>query len=421
MSTPFYDLASLVVVPSGYKASKVYAQKPLTTDGQLTFSRASTATRVNSAGLIETVSSNVPRLDYQGSTCPKLLLEPQRTNAQTYSEDFSQGKYTKTDCTISTNVAATLDPAGTNVADKLVEAVTTGGQHYIYFSAQTGANQETQISIFAKAAGRTQFLIWESAITNAQARFNLSNGTISDSSSGNAANLVTTTPTITSYGNGWYRCTLNFKTASGSGTIRVQLYNGSTSYNGNGTDGIYIYGLQEEVNTAYATSYIPTTTAAVTRLADACYKVGIGSLLSASEYTIFWEGTHIPTGQYNSFVTLSQTVNSNNSARFYRNNTNNEIRVALFNSANGLSLDLGSGVTTQTAKCAVRVKAGSYALYVNGALVNSNTSALAPASNLDEVNLQYFNASQSFDQKTGQVLVFKTGLTNAQLAELTAL
>jgi hypothetical protein len=65
MSTPFYDLASLVVVPSGYKASKVYAQKPLTTDGQLTFSRASTATRVNASGLIET--SNVPRLDYLGS------------------------------------------------------------------------------------------------------------------------------------------------------------------------------------------------------------------------------------------------------------------------------------------------------------------------------------------------------------------
>jgi hypothetical protein len=63
----FYDLASLVLVPSGYKASKVYAQKPLTTDGQLTFSRASTATRVNASGLIETVASNVPRLDYQGS------------------------------------------------------------------------------------------------------------------------------------------------------------------------------------------------------------------------------------------------------------------------------------------------------------------------------------------------------------------
>jgi hypothetical protein len=53
MSTPFYDLASLVVVPSGVKAQKVYAQKPMTTDGQLTFSRASTATRVNASGLIE--------------------------------------------------------------------------------------------------------------------------------------------------------------------------------------------------------------------------------------------------------------------------------------------------------------------------------------------------------------------------------
>jgi hypothetical protein len=42
----FYDLASLVVVPSGYKSGKVYAQKPLTTDGQLAFTRASTATRV---------------------------------------------------------------------------------------------------------------------------------------------------------------------------------------------------------------------------------------------------------------------------------------------------------------------------------------------------------------------------------------
>jgi hypothetical protein len=76
----FYDLASLVLVPSGYKAEKVYAQKPLTADGQLTFSRASTATRVNASGLVETVSSNVPRLDYTNSTCPKLLLEPQRTN-----------------------------------------------------------------------------------------------------------------------------------------------------------------------------------------------------------------------------------------------------------------------------------------------------------------------------------------------------
>ena len=58
----FYDQASLVMVPSGYKAGKVYSQKPLSTDGELTFSRASTATRINASGLIESVASDVPRL-----------------------------------------------------------------------------------------------------------------------------------------------------------------------------------------------------------------------------------------------------------------------------------------------------------------------------------------------------------------------
>jgi len=182
----------------------------------------------------------------------------------------------------------------------------------------------------------------------------------------------------------------------------------------------YIWGAQLEAG-AYATSYIPTLGTSVTRVADAASKTGISSLLSASEYTLFWEGTHIPTSQYNSFMTVYNAANNNLSARFYRNNTNNEVRAAIFNPSTGLSLDLGSGITTQTAKCALRVKSGSYALYVNGTLAASSTSSLAPASTLDSVTLQYFDDTQSFDQKTAQVLFFKTGLTNAQLAELTTL
>jgi hypothetical protein len=59
MSTPFYDLASLVLVPSGTKAQKIYAQKPLTTDGQLAFTRSTTASRVAPTGLIEKVRTNL--------------------------------------------------------------------------------------------------------------------------------------------------------------------------------------------------------------------------------------------------------------------------------------------------------------------------------------------------------------------------
>lgn len=77
----YYDDASLVLIPSGVKAAKVYSQKPTNGTGDLTFSRASTATRTNASGVIVSVASNVPRLDYSGgATCPRLLLEPQRTN-----------------------------------------------------------------------------------------------------------------------------------------------------------------------------------------------------------------------------------------------------------------------------------------------------------------------------------------------------
>ena len=81
----YYDDASLVLIPSGVKASKVYSQKPTDGTGDLTFSRASTATRTNASGALETVASNVPRLDYMTAsgtlaTCPMLEVEGQRTN-----------------------------------------------------------------------------------------------------------------------------------------------------------------------------------------------------------------------------------------------------------------------------------------------------------------------------------------------------
>jgi len=81
----YYDDASLVLIPSGVKAAKVYSQKPTNGTGDFTFARASTATRTNASGAIESVASNVPRLDYMTAagtlaTCPMLEVEGQRTN-----------------------------------------------------------------------------------------------------------------------------------------------------------------------------------------------------------------------------------------------------------------------------------------------------------------------------------------------------
>jgi hypothetical protein len=72
--------ASFLITPNGYKASKLYAAIPTNGDGDMTFTRATTATRVDENDLISSVASNVPRIDYTGGGCPSILLEPQRTN-----------------------------------------------------------------------------------------------------------------------------------------------------------------------------------------------------------------------------------------------------------------------------------------------------------------------------------------------------
>jgi hypothetical protein len=72
--------ASFLVTPNGYKASKLYAAIPTNGNGDMTFTRATTATRVDEKDLISSVASNVPRIDYTGGGCPSILLEPQRDN-----------------------------------------------------------------------------------------------------------------------------------------------------------------------------------------------------------------------------------------------------------------------------------------------------------------------------------------------------
>jgi hypothetical protein len=99
----FFADASLVMIPEGYGTGVVYGQRPLTSDSQLTFTRASTATRVGPDGAIAVVGSNVPRIDYTGGGCGKLLLEPQRTNLVTFSEQMDNAAWNKSNASVTAN------------------------------------------------------------------------------------------------------------------------------------------------------------------------------------------------------------------------------------------------------------------------------------------------------------------------------
>jgi hypothetical protein len=281
--------ASLLLVPSGYKSGKVYSQIPTNGNGDLTFTRASTAVRTNSTGLLESMGSGVPRLSYMYGSCPALLLEPQRTNLALRSEEFDNASWTKTRSTITANT--TTSPNNTTTADKLVEDINFGSHDCQQSVAMTTGLSYT-FSTYAKISeNRYMILRYFSGgafTTNSIVQFDLLNGTAT-----NSVTFPASAFSITNVGNGWYRCTITqttSSTANGNCGIQMSKDGITSSYQGNGIDGIFLWGAQIEVG-AYPTTYIPTTTATVTRIADAFSRNNIytNGLITSSGGTWFVE------------------------------------------------------------------------------------------------------------------------------------
>lgn len=236
-----------------------------------TFTRASVGYCVNSAGLLVPAAINEPRLDYNPATlaCRGLLIEPQSTNLCPRSEEFSDASWSKFNATVSAN--AGVSPDGATTAD-LVYPSSTGtltGQCYRSIAAGISSGNSVTVSCFVKAAGKTFAYI--SPIQNSlspAAYFNLSTGAVTNVSGGVTASME-------QFPNGWWRIVATSTAAAGpyyavAGSTDAA---GSGTNTASGTNGILTFGMDVEVG-ASATSYIPTTNAAVPRSADVCSITG---------------------------------------------------------------------------------------------------------------------------------------------------
>jgi hypothetical protein len=358
--------------------------------------------------------SGLPRLDYLNSTCPRLLLEPQRTNLATWSEQANA--YTKANATIGSNVVAS--PDGYTNADSLIEDTTNGAHAFFNFGLTTFSAQSYTASVFAKKGSRDWFALQMYWNTNVLAYFNLNTGVVGTVTAG-------ATATITPYGNGWYRCTITATAEANAGGIAIYAANGNNSISYAGTNGLtagYFYGWQLEAG-AYATSYIPTLGASVTRVADAASKTGISSLIGQTEGTLFADFVY--SGKFGSASNSSMPISiddasGNNEAYIFINGTNN-VASGQFVVGGGFTCNIsGLALTVGTRyKIAFAYKQNDFALYINGALQGVDTSGnIAALPNLRIGN--YFGLNYIQDT-VNQALLFKTRLTNAQLAELTTL
>ena len=392
--------ASLVMIPEGYGTGVVYGQRPLTSDSQLTFTRASDATRVGPDGAIAVVGSNVPRLDYLGSSCPRLLLEPQRSNLVLFSEQMNVW----TNGTASVTANATTSPDGYQNADSI--------------------NNTADVSTFVGASNVAHtFSLFVKQGTSATASIDMSDGATGDvittftfatkTFSGTSAGGSWTSPSTAyqDYGNGWYRISLTATKGAGS-EIGYKII-------ASGTGTTFVWGAQLEQG--YASSYINTLGAAVTRGQDQAEKASISSLIGATEGTMFVDILFTGAADNNPAYIQTWASQTERLGLFY-SNSGNLIRPYLVSSGE-TDFSLGFTPTAGTRyKMAFCYKANDYAFFVNGSQVTIDAKAAVPTAGtklfvgcLDsaaQANRQFSNINQA--------LLFTSRLSNADLAALTA-
>ena len=316
---------------------------------------------------------NIPRLDYSNGSCPSLLVEPQSTNLYLYSEQLNLWS-TVGSPTITANDA--ISPDGTTNADR-VQFSASGN---LVYNSGTGSAGTNVLTVYAKAKTGT-----------AQKFRFFANGATTVSSDFTATNQ-------------WQR----FEFVYTYSALTAGLQGAST-----GASDVLFWGFQHEVSN-YATSYIPTTTAAVTRNADEIYKTGISSLIGQTEGTIFID--------FDIDNILSQTINpvifSTSGLNYIRLFTTGEINYV---ESNSVSVASSVGIINNGQnKIAVNYKNNDFSIYANGVLVGSNNSGAVVAKS--QIGL-YYLASTIYNPSLfyNLVTLFPTKLTGAECISLTTL
>lgn len=406
--------ASLLLTPNANATSKLYSIIPSNGNGDFTGTRATTATRVNSSGLIETTAINMIRRDYSLGGCPNILLEPQRTNLILQSSSFDNASWGKLQSIVTAN--STTSPSGVVDADTLAGDGTTAF-HGIAQSISVTNGLTYTLSVYAKKNTNNFIQIYaNNAVfgSTAFANFDLNNGAVGSVGSG-------ATASIQNAGNGWYRCivTMTAIATITANAFRLDVVTSATSTRietNTLSTSVFLWGAQIEAG-AYATSYIPTTTASVTRNADSITRNNIftNGLITAAGGTWFVE-------LRNNVPLIKDAI-----ARFGVGDTS---------ALNSNSLVISNLLTTSSRFILYKVIAGNYfsifttnanttklAVKWNGltADVFANGIKVVTATAFTTTNMEFLGTfSADVPKFINEMALFPTPLTDAQCLALTA-
>jgi hypothetical protein len=356
-----------------------------TLDPLLTFTRASTATYFDSSGVMQTAAVNAPRFDYDPMThaVRGLLIEEARTNSVAPSVPSVGNWIFGGPMTLGGSVTA---PDGTtSTTSQVVSSDTTNSIRQLTYNPSIAVSPTTTYTItaFLKSSPINCHLQVNAGGAAAVVYVDLTNGTAlvgADLVPGIVNPVVAVTPLM----NGWYRLRYTFTTPSAGTTANVYLgpcitvssSGDNRSYVGVVGQGIYVWGVQFETG-AFATSYIPTTAAAVTRAADRCQMPTVAWFTNTLAFSVAADAMVPNVGA----ATLVQLDDGSSSNRALLASAVTTGAIQYFES-NGVTTANSVGAGTPPLgvpfKTALATTAGRHSYVLNGSTVFSSGNAAAP-------------------------------------------
>ena len=354
------------------------------------YTATTTQAITNYIPVLLTAQSGVPRFDHNPTTDESLglLIEESRTNLLTYSEQINLWSSAGGSITANTQVA----PDGTQTAETL-----TGLR---YLSPVVASSTYTFSCYAKKVDGNNTFSLRVDTPSSYASVFNLEAGTVSTNGTGMSGS-------ITNVGNGWYRCSTTF-TYAVTNAVLISSNSGSNS--------TYVWGAQLEAG-AFATSYIKTEAATVTRAADAASMTGtnFSSWFSNAEGTMYVDVVS-PQDAALYVVSISDGTNNNRIELFNWSSRQGQI---VTDNVDQALFDNGTIQANFASKIAIAYATNNSALSLNAGAASADTSCLMPVVNRIFIGGSALGGVAS-SRTIKKLAYYPMRVTNAQLQALTS-
>jgi hypothetical protein len=401
--------------PSIIVLDNISAKEYLSAD--FSFNRSSTSSRTNRLGLIETAAINIPTLNYPIlGNAPELLLEPQRTNLVRDSSNLKSGNWTKVQSGVTVVDSSVLSPNNVDFSE-ILNVNASSGNIFIRQEVYGSTTLNTSSSVFVKKLNTRYFAIRNAGPGGPHDVFDFDTETFINRSGGILS--------FQSFANGWYRVN-SIKTSTDT-NVFLSFFPAANDSGLESTTvavnvSVYIWGAQAEIG-FNVTSFIPTTTSAVTRvspnniiLSDLITK----GIASGNQGTIFLK-LGLVSNDPASAILLNLSINSTafTSDRFQilTQNGNSRIRatvnnVSVFDFTN-------SGFQINNTTIVITYLNGVYKLFTNGVLRFTSSSVTQIAYTSVQLTDQNAGGSITSLRSIKSLLLYNTALTDAECVTLT--